>query len=529
MWPIVAERRSAGRPELCRQRDAEGFAEAPGEFRRRVCVLDRPHLLDGVRRGQRRHRACGRDVETAEQACDQARPVCVAGAGWIGLDARGRGRVRLRAGVDVRALPPKRGHDQLRQLLQPIQVPTGALLNQLELVIVADQHPGAACTVDEVIAGHVRKLVSGVEHPGHAPVPALVHQALHRVGRIRSHDHRLGIRHRVVEAEAAREVHGAAVVAGDLVVVEVGSGEARGGDLPLDEAQAPAVDPHLLQPGAIFESVGSGSREHGAGIAEQREVERVVARHAASALLEVVDQEAEVEDVGLVGEDVVFEPALEAQDVVEGDGAGADHAHSRERLTEGAERKKGGAVAPPSFGDSAYAAALRREVVRRTARRAVRALRGAAACRPGSSLALASRLATRATVLNDPLKIFKDCVATSPTASWRFAWTLTSCRPRTAMRSGSRSPTTFSADLLAWSSFLAKPLTTSLAGAVAALNCRLSRRLTLRAVGAPLRSKPLTCLRAEPIGSDATSLAALAAPNATSSTVDVMSVLNSSP
>src|SRR5712692_8839137 len=69
------------------------------------------------------------------------------------------------------------------------------------------------------------------------------------------------------------------------------------------------------------------------------------------------------------------------------------------------------------------------------------------------------------------------------------------------------------------------PLTASLAGAVAAVNWFATWRLSLRAVGVPLRWSPLTCLRAEPMGSDATSLAALAAPNATSSTVDVMSVL----
>src|SRR5438477_10083205 len=86
------------------------------------------------------------------------------------------------------------------------------------------------------------------------------------------------------------------------------------------------------------------------------------------------------------------------------------------------------------------------------------------------------------------------------------------------MRSGSRSPATFDA-------VSAKPLTAAFAGAVAALIRALNLRLAFRADGDPLRSRSLTCLRADPLGSAATSLAALAAPHATSSTVDVMSVL----
>src|SRR5205823_7711949 len=58
------------------------------------------------------------------------------------------------------------------------------------------------------------------------------------------------------------------------------------------------------------------------------EVVGVVAGHPAAALLEGVDEEAEVEDVLLVGEDVVGEAALERKDVVEGDRAGRDHRHS---------------------------------------------------------------------------------------------------------------------------------------------------------------------------------------------------------
>src|SRR2546428_13638725 len=81
------------------------------------------------------------------------------------------------------------------------------------------------------------------------------------------------------------------------------------------------------------------------------------------------------------------------------------------------------------------AATLRRAVVRRADRRGAVALRGA---ETGRSLAFSSLLATRAIVLNEPLNIFNVRLATSPTWSWRFAWTLTTCRPRLAIRRGGR-------------------------------------------------------------------------------------------
>ena len=63
------------------------------------------------------------------------------------------------------------------------------------------------------------------------------------------------------------------------------------------------------------------------------------------------------------------------------------------------------------------------------------------------------------------------------------------------------------------------PKTVSRSGIIA-----LSRRLILRTAGVPFRSKIRACLRAEPIGSDATSAALLAAPIANSSTAVAVSL-----
>src|SRR5207248_8503261 len=56
--------------------------------------------------------------------------------------------------------------------------------------------------------------------------------------------------------------------------------------------------------------------EHRGRMTEQGQVVGVVAGHAPTALLQVVDQEAQVEDVGLVEKDVVLESSFEGEDVV---------------------------------------------------------------------------------------------------------------------------------------------------------------------------------------------------------------------
>ena len=112
----------------------------------------------------------------------------------------------------------------------------------------------------------------------------------------------------------------------------------------------PFIDAQLFEPGAIFKRIRARSRQHRAGIPQQRQVVRVVAGDASSPLFQVVNEKAEVEDVCLVREDVVLEASLEAEDVVERDRAGADHAHSRARLTQaGGQEKRGAAAAPLSI------------------------------------------------------------------------------------------------------------------------------------------------------------------------------------
>ena len=158
--------------------------------------------------------------------------------------------------------------------------------------------------------------MGGIEDEPDRSLAALTAEPHHRVRVVRPDDHRLHIPRSIVQAEHACAQHGPAVVAGDLVVVQVGGGEAGRGDLALHQAQSAAVHTTSLQPRSVLGGVGAGRRQHGGGIAEQGQVVGVVTRHPATPLVEVVDEEAQVEDVRLVGKDVVFEPAVEVQDVV---------------------------------------------------------------------------------------------------------------------------------------------------------------------------------------------------------------------
>jgi hypothetical protein len=60
-------------------------------------------------------------------------------------------------------------------------------------------------------------------------------------------------------------------------------------------------------------------------MAEQRQVVGVIAGDAALALLQVINEKAQVEDVRLVEEDVVLEPPFEREDVVVRDRTGAEN------------------------------------------------------------------------------------------------------------------------------------------------------------------------------------------------------------
>src|SRR5204862_3333068 len=147
----------------------------------------------------------------------------------------------------------------------------------------------------------------------------------HRLRIVRTDDYGIDAWWSVVQAKRAGAPHRAAVVTGQLVVVHVGRGETGGAHLAFEKAEPLAIDSLRDQPIAIVRCVRARRGKHRGWMAEQRKVVGIVAGHATSSLLEIVDQEAEVEDVRFVEKDVVPEPALEGEDVVERDRACAEN------------------------------------------------------------------------------------------------------------------------------------------------------------------------------------------------------------
>jgi hypothetical protein len=167
--------------------------------------------------------------------------------------------------------------------------------------------------------------MGGVVDEGNARLAAFADQPRHARGPVRPDDDGGRLRRGVGQPDLSGAVHSPAVVAGDLVVVEVGGGEAGGGRLALQQLQAAAVDAEALEPTPILGGIGTRSREDRARLAQQRQRVGVVGGDAAPPPLEAVDQEAQVQDVDLVGHDVVAKAAVEGEDVIEGDRPGRQH------------------------------------------------------------------------------------------------------------------------------------------------------------------------------------------------------------
>ena len=115
-------------------------------------MLDGPGLLHRVGGGQGSEAAGLLEIEAAQEPCYQPRPVGIAGAGRVDLLARRRGGDldRPAAGLDAGAVAAEGGDHDLGKLEQPGYVSSGPLLDQLQLVVVADHDPGSPAALLEL-------------------------------------------------------------------------------------------------------------------------------------------------------------------------------------------------------------------------------------------------------------------------------------------------------------------------------------------------------------------------------------------
>src|ERR671936_1891453 len=118
------------------------------------------------------------------------------------------------------------------------------------------------------------------------------------------------------------EIHRSWVERGDLVVVEIGGDESLRGELPrdlLEERRADVEAPQALEIRTAVLADGSHQQRR---LAEKLQVVRNVSRRPAELATHLRRQKAHVEDVQLVGQQMVSEAIREYHDRVVGDRAG---------------------------------------------------------------------------------------------------------------------------------------------------------------------------------------------------------------
>jgi len=109
---------------------------------------------------------------------------------------------------------------------------------------------------------------------------------------------------------------------GNLVVVQVGVDEERGGELILDLHDARGVHPLALQPLAIVAKIRAGRGHDAWPFAQQGQVVGDVAGAASPLLAHGIHQETEADGLDLLWQNVVREVAWKRHQVVVGQGTG---------------------------------------------------------------------------------------------------------------------------------------------------------------------------------------------------------------
>ena len=267
-------------------------------------------------------------IPTLLQAVEQAGAVGIAAAGGIGqfrwLDA---GNVDAATfGIDLGAFAAE-GDDQGFYILgQGFQTAAGAFRDEFCFIVIHRGVFGQLQELEQFLAVEHGQALTGIEDEGDAgflELAGVLHHAVATVGGNDAEGHALGIGHLVQMGVA----HGARVEGGDLVVVQIGSDEGLGGKGAGDFADMRRIEAQLVQAVQIgLRIVADGSHDQGVA-AEELEVVGDIAGAASEFATQIGYEESYVEDVNLVGQDVVLELVMENHDVVVGHGAADQGAH----------------------------------------------------------------------------------------------------------------------------------------------------------------------------------------------------------
>ena len=133
--------------------------------------------------------------------------------------------------------------------------------------------------------------------------------------------------HASIDALAVRLHHGAGVESRDLVVVTVGHDHRLGGIGVLRQPDMAGADAQVLQALQVVAAIVA-QHGHGQGLtAQQLEAVGDVARASTKIAAQLRHQERDVQDVQLVGQDLLGKAPLEGHDGVERQGSANQRCH----------------------------------------------------------------------------------------------------------------------------------------------------------------------------------------------------------
>ncbi len=270
----------------------------------------------------------GGHVEPVQQALEQAGTEGIARAGGVG-HALGPGDAHgaLFPVVDDRSLLAQRGDQPAGHGAQFGAGAARGLGDHFQLVIVGHQQGRALNGVKQLVAGKRGNLLAGIVDIPDALFPEEARQSLHVVEVAGRDDAPVGGGVGAGKGVTAGELHGRRMKAVDLVVVLVRDQGAARRELVGHHADAFQRQAQRAQIVAVIREILAHRGEDERLLAHERQRIGDVPGAAAALFHQPVDEEAHVQDVQLVGEDMIGKRAVKGHDTVKGHRTGHIDGH----------------------------------------------------------------------------------------------------------------------------------------------------------------------------------------------------------
>ena len=221
-------------------------------------------------------------------------------------------------GIDMGSLAATGHHHGLDPFRQLVGAETGAFFHQPHLVVIEGEPTGLLDELQQVVAVEQGHGLARIENMRDAKSFEIAAVLQHGLPPVRGDDADTDA-FRVGHAVQVTVLHCARVEGGDLVVVDVGGYEGLRRELARHVADVAPRNAQGLQVPLVGPEVVADGRHREGFAAQQPQVVGDVAGHAAELAAHFRHQEGHVQDVHLVGQDVLLELVGEHHDGVVGE------------------------------------------------------------------------------------------------------------------------------------------------------------------------------------------------------------------